>query len=103
MFCILVAHVKGQAAQESSQRTRPWYSPGIKDNIRKTIPLCPKLNIGITKTAGGFKSFNAFMASQDATYSEITEMNIFETHVIPDLEDNHDDMCTYMLEMSKIT
>ena len=68
---------------------------------KKTIPVDPKLNIGITKTAGGFKSFNAFMASQDATYQEITEMNIFETHVIPDLEDNQDDMCTYMLEMSK--
>ena len=46
-----------------------------------------------------FKSFNAFIASQDATYQETTEVNMFETHVIPDLKDEEEKMChTYKNE-----
>ena len=53
------------------------------------------------KTAAGFKSFNAFIASQDATYQETTEVNIFEIHVIPDLEDDKKDICTHIPEPSR--
>ena len=56
-----------------------------------TIPLDPKLNIGITRTVEGFKSFRASVASQEEMHQETTDVNIFETHVIPDLENDEDE------------
>ena len=54
----------------------------------KTVPLDPKLNVGITTTAAGAKKYKQYMSKM--TTPETKEVNIFETHVIPpeDEEDN---------------
>ena len=56
-------------------------------HYKKTIPLDSKLNIGITRMASGSKKFAAFPAAQR---SETEEVKVFETHIIPDTEDDDD-------------
>ena len=47
----------------------------------KTVPLDPKLNVGITTTAAGAKKYKHYRSKM--TTPETKEDNIFETHVIP--------------------
>ena len=41
------------------------------------------------------------MASQDTTYQETMEVNIFESHEIPDMEDDEDDRYSSMQGTSR--
>ena len=52
----------------------------------KTVPLDPWTNVGLTTTAAGTRSYQAFCASINE--EEMKETNIFTTHVIPDDEDD---------------
>ena len=52
----------------------------------KTVPLDSKMNVGLTTTASGARSFCAFCAT--VTTPETKQTNIFTTHVIPDEEDD---------------
>ena len=52
----------------------------------KTVPLDPKMNMGLTTTASGAWSFHAFCTTINVP--ETVHTNIFTTHVIPDEDDN---------------
>ena len=52
----------------------------------KTVPLDPKMNVGLTTTASGAWSFRAFCAT--INIPETVQTNIFATHVIPDKDDD---------------
>ena len=52
----------------------------------KTVPLDPTTNVGLTTTASGAHSFQAFCATLDQ--HETKQTNIFTTHIIPDDEDD---------------
>ena len=40
------------------------------------------------RTAAGYKSSRAFISSQEVMKQEITEVNIFEAHLISDLDND---------------
>ena len=77
-----------QQAQDHYPRAEGTGSTTLSKNIMlfwnqrkhtKTVPLGPKLNVGITTTAAGakYKQYSFKMTSP-----ETKEVNIFETHVI---------------------
>ena len=53
---------------------------------RKSIPLDTKLNIGLARTASGYKRFATFMANVAHNWEHEMEEAVFETHIIPDDE-----------------
>ena len=55
--------------------------------MHQDYSLDPKLNIRITQTAARSKSFWAYTAAQG---QETTDLNIFETHVILEIEEDND-------------
>ena len=52
----------------------------------KTVPLDPKMNVGLTTTASGTQSFCPFCTT--GNIPETVHTNIFTTHVIPDKDDD---------------
>ena len=86
-----------QQAQDHYPRVEGMGSTTLSKNIMlfwnqrkhtKTVPLDPKLNVGITTTGAGAKKYKQYRSKM--TTPETKEVNIFETHVIPpeDEDDN---------------
>ena len=79
-----------QQAQDHYPRAQGMGSATISKNIMlfwnhrkhtQTVPLDPKLNVGITTTAAGAKKYKQYRSKMTAP--DTKELNIFETHVIP--------------------
>ena len=48
------------------------------------------------RTAAGYKSSWAFISSQEDMKQETTEVNIFEAHLISDLDNDDDETHAYL-------
>ena len=74
---------EGTGALPTSKNMTLFWS---QRRFSKTVPLDPKMNVGLTTTASGTRSFRGFCATVNV--QETVHPNIFTTHVIPDKDDD---------------